>query len=211
MMQPSPPTLQGCWEGRFVHSFIQCVCVQHLPGTVLGAGYGAVNVRDTSPCPPRASMLVSNPPDASTSIYERFGQVLETEMSTAASLPSASSWPTRKPDTLTPSHSAGEAGGNSVCELQKHLAQRTLPLSACVPSLPFASPPSQPQASQLCRESMESSQQALAGHSAEELSAISETEPSQVGSTCSPFQRPMGRQGRRMQIPQLNHTSREPR
>ena len=150
-------------------------------------------------------MLVSNPPDVSTNIYERFGQVLETEMSTAASLPSASSWPTRKPDTPTPNYNADEAGGNSKCELQ------TLPLSACVPSLPFASPPSQPQASQLRRKSMESSQQALAGHSAEELSAISETEPSRVGSTCSPFQRLMGRQGRRMQIPWLNHTSREPR
>lgn len=42
---------------------------------------------------------------------------------------------------------------------------------------------------------MESSQQALAGHSAEELSAISETEPSQEGSTCSPFQRLDGATG----------------
>lgn len=47
------PTLQGCWEGRFVHLFIQYVFFQHLPGTVLGAGYVAVNKRDTSPCPPK--------------------------------------------------------------------------------------------------------------------------------------------------------------
>lgn len=42
---------------------------------------------------------------------------------------------------------------------------------------------------------MESSQQAPARHSAEELSAISETEPSRVGSTCSPFQRLDGATG----------------
>ena len=38
VMQSSPPTLQGCWEGRCVHSFIQCVFAQHLLGAVLGAG-----------------------------------------------------------------------------------------------------------------------------------------------------------------------------
>ena len=98
VMQPTIATLQGCWEGGFVHSFIQCVFIEHLPGTVLNASHVAVNKTGTSPCPPGACILVNKPPDLSTDIYECFGQALATKMSTAACLPSASSWPMRKPD-----------------------------------------------------------------------------------------------------------------
>lgn len=75
-------------------------------------------------------------------------------------------------------------GTSSICEPQEYLAESTLPLGASLPPLPLPDLfPSHRLGfqvapfSQLCRKSIGSSQQAPAGHSAGELSAIIETEP----------------------------------
>lgn len=120
----------------------------------------------------------------------------------------------RRTDTQLP-HRRGKREKARVSP-RKHLAHRVPQPWATLPSLPFGRSPSQLQArfqvawaGQPVLQNARSPQQAPAGHSAEELSAISKTKPSRVRSACSPFLRRMGVTGEEDTDPRLNHTSQE--